>query len=105
MTPIAEILNRLHTRSTTSRALVDACLERAGDPAGEGARVFTRVDAESARSQADVADGLLCEGNAHLPLLGLPVSVKDLFDVRGQVTTAGSVVLADAPPAVEDATV
>ncbi|KQT07640.1 amidase [Ramlibacter sp. Leaf400] len=39
---------------------------------------------------------------AGLPLAGLPVSVKDLFDVQGQVTAAGSVVLADAPPAAAD---
>jgi aspartyl-tRNA(Asn)/glutamyl-tRNA(Gln) amidotransferase subunit A len=38
-----------------------------------------------------------------LPLAGLPVSVKDLFDVAGQVTAAGSVALADAPPAATDA--
>lgn len=39
---------------------------------------------------------------AGLPLAGLPVSVKDLFDVQGQVTAAGSVVLADAAPAAAD---
>src|SRR6476661_1074025 len=37
-----------------------------------------------------------------LPLAGLPVSIKDLFDVQGEVTTAGSTVLADAPPALAD---
>jgi Asp-tRNA(Asn)/Glu-tRNA(Gln) amidotransferase A subunit family amidase len=36
------------------------------------------------------------------PLAGLPVSTKDLFDLRGQVTAAGSVVLAEAPPATAD---
>lgn len=38
----------------------------------------------------------------HKPLAGLSVSIKDLFDVAGQVTAAGSVVLADAPAAVQD---
>jgi len=42
--------------------------------------------------------------DASLPLAGLPVSVKDLFDVAGQVTAAGSVVLADAPAARRDST-
>lgn len=37
------------------------------------------------------------------PLAGLPVSVKDLFDCKGEVTTAGSVALVDAPPARADA--
>ena len=41
-------------------------------------------------------------GIAQRPLAGLSVSVKDLFDVQGQVTAAGSVVLADAPPAAQD---
>ena len=37
------------------------------------------------------------------PIEGLPVSVKDLFDVAGEATTAGSTVLRDAPPATQDA--
>lgn len=41
---------------------------------------------------------------AHLPLSGIPVSIKDLFDVAGQVTLAGSTVLATMPPAQADAT-
>jgi Asp-tRNA(Asn)/Glu-tRNA(Gln) amidotransferase A subunit family amidase len=40
--------------------------------------------------------------NAARPLAGLPVSIKDLFDVAGQATPAGSTVLADAPPATRD---
>ena len=43
------------------------------------------------------------EGMEHKPLAGLAISVKDLFDVQGQVTTAGSTVLANAAPAVRDA--
>ena len=42
-------------------------------------------------------------GDPHFPLAGIPVSVKDLFDVAGQVTMAGSTVLATAPPAGADA--
>jgi Asp-tRNA(Asn)/Glu-tRNA(Gln) amidotransferase A subunit family amidase len=43
------------------------------------------------------------EGMAQKPLAGLAISVKDLFDVQGQITTAGSTVLANAAPALEDA--
>ena len=39
---------------------------------------------------------------SHLPLAGLAASVKDLFDIAGQTTAAGSTVLADAPPAAHD---
>ena len=42
-------------------------------------------------------------GVALPPLAGIPVSVKDLFDIAGDVTTAGSVLLKDAPPATDDA--
>jgi aspartyl-tRNA(Asn)/glutamyl-tRNA(Gln) amidotransferase subunit A len=105
MTPIAELLQQLRSQQTTSRALTEACLANIADPAGEGARVYIRVDAESALAQADTADELLRAGNTVKPLLGLPLSVKDLFDIASQVTTAGSVVLAEAPPAAQDAVI
>ena len=88
---------------TTSRALVDACLERIADPAGEGKRVFTQVDAEGARTQADFADAMRKRGVAPSPWAGIPVSVKDLFDIQGQVTRAGSTALAKNAPAKADA--
>ncbi len=103
--PISTILERLRTRATTSRALTEACLANIADPSGEGARVYIRVDAAAALKQADEADSLLQQGKASQPLLGLPISVKDLFDIEGQVTTAGSIVLAGAPPATSDAAI
>jgi aspartyl-tRNA(Asn)/glutamyl-tRNA(Gln) amidotransferase subunit A len=105
MTPLSELLQQLRTQQTTSRALTEACLANIADPTGEGARVFIRVDREAALKQADAADLRLREGRTNQPLLGLPISVKDLFDVAGQATTAGSVVLRDAPPATADATI
>lgn len=87
----------------TSRQLVDACLDAAMDRAGEGARAFTKIFESTARVEAEAADYLPV--SAGLPLRGMPISVKDLFDVEGQVTRAGSVVLNDAAPAVRDAAV
>jgi aspartyl-tRNA(Asn)/glutamyl-tRNA(Gln) amidotransferase subunit A len=59
-------------------------------------RAFLKTSFDEARGvAADTAA-------ASLPLMGLPVSVKDLFDVRAQVTAAGSAVLADAAPALQD---
>src|SRR5258706_10785198 len=84
---------------TTSRALVDTALARIADPAGEGARAFVKVYAESARADADQADRLRKAGIVRSVVDGLPVSVKDLFDVGGDVTRAGSKILAHAPPA------
>ena len=87
------------------RAVLEDCLARATDPAGEGARVFTRLYAESARREADAADAAYRQGGLAGALAGVPVSVKDLFDVAGDVTTAGSRVLAEAAPAAADAAI
>jgi aspartyl-tRNA(Asn)/glutamyl-tRNA(Gln) amidotransferase subunit A len=88
---------------TTSRALVEAALARIADPSGEGIRAFTRVYADQARVAADAQDQLRKAGYVASPLAGLPVSIKDLFDVAGEVTLAGSKALDDRPPAERDA--
>lgn len=84
------------------RALLDACL--VGAEASHA--VFTRLYPARARLAADQADALLGQG-ARLPspLAGLSVSIKDLLDCAGETTLAGSVVLANAPPAAADAPV
>jgi len=91
------------TSGARSRALVEDCLARIKDPAGEGRRVFLKVHAEAALAAADYCDRLRARGAAPSPFAGIPVSIKDLFDVAGDVTTAGSVVLRDVPPAARDA--
>jgi len=88
---------------TTSRALVEASLERALDPAGEGARAFVQVAADAARAAADAFDRLRSAGAHPGPYAGIPIAIKDLFDVAGQFTRAGSRVLADRPAAGADA--
>jgi len=88
---------------TSSRELVEQALARIADPAGEGARAFLQVDAEAARAEADHADRLRKAGVRRSEVDGLPISVKDLFDVAGEVTRAGSKVLAGAAPATADA--
>jgi aspartyl-tRNA(Asn)/glutamyl-tRNA(Gln) amidotransferase subunit A len=99
-------LNQLKTelaRGGTSRALVEQCLSRIDDPSGEGRRVFLKVNAAGALSAADYYDHLRAHSAAPSPFAGIPVSIKDLFDVAGEVTTAGSVVLRDAAAAARDA--
>ncbi len=95
--PILALGEDLAAGRTSSRALVDQCLDRISDPAGEGSRVFIQVDADGARSAADRADVLRDNGISVSPLAGIPVSVKDLFDVAGQVTRVGSKVVDDGP--------
>jgi len=82
---------------------VEACLTRIEDPAGEGKRVFLQVDRDAALAQADAMDALRSCGAAPSPYAGIPISIKDLFDVAGQVTRAGSMALADRAPAENDA--
>ena len=103
MPTLKQIAMRLET-AETSRALVDQCLERIKDAAGEGPRTFLKVYGEDARMAADAYDALRRHGAAPSLFAGIPISVKDLFDVAGDVTTAGSIALRHAPPATRDAT-
>jgi len=102
---ILDLARDLETGSRTARSLVEEALARIADPAGEGARSFVLVDGDGARRAADHVDALRRAGRAPSPFAGIPFSVKDLFDVRGQVTTAGSKLLRTAPPAEKDAPV
>lgn len=103
---LASAMVSLSTGRTTSRELVEKSLAAAGVPSGEGARTFTRIYADSARQTADMIDRQRDRGStSNRPLLGLPISIKDLFDIAGEPTPAGSIVLANAPPAPTDATV
>ncbi|HWW20336.1 MAG TPA: amidase [Steroidobacteraceae bacterium] len=87
----------------TSRALVEQCLARIEDPKGEGKRAFLHVERDSALAQADAMDALRSCGAAPSPYAGIPISIKDLFDIAGQVTRAGSIALNDRAPAERDA--
>ncbi len=103
MKTLDELAGGLEAGKTTSRELVEGSLAAIDDPYGEGERAFIRVDRESALEMADQMDRLRGRGRAPSPWAGIPFSVKDLFDLAGEVTTAGSKVLGDEPPARRDA--
>jgi aspartyl-tRNA(Asn)/glutamyl-tRNA(Gln) amidotransferase subunit A len=84
---------------------LEAALVRIGDPNGEGKRACLTVYTETARAAADAADARARNGISLGPLDGKIVSIKDLFDVVGEPTRAGSKILADALPAKVDAPV
>jgi len=105
MRTIEQHAQALTDGSTTSRALVEQCLNRIVDPNGEGPRAFIKVHAEQALAMANAMDTLRRVGRAPSRYAGIPVSLKDLFDVAGEPTPAGSRVLADAPPATAHAVV
>ena len=98
MTSMLQAAADLGSGRTTARALIETCLARIADPAGEGARVFVDVQADQARIMADAADAQRRVGRA-VPFAGIPISLKDLFDVAGEPTRAGAAILRDAPPA------
>lgn len=78
----------------SSRDRLEDALARIADPAGEGARSCLTVYADSARKAADAADARAKSGASLGPMDGVIITVKDLFDVAGEVTRAGSKVLA-----------
>jgi aspartyl-tRNA(Asn)/glutamyl-tRNA(Gln) amidotransferase subunit A len=100
---LATLADDLTAGRTSGRSLVEACLERIADPAGEGSKTFLQVDKAAALAQADAMDLLRSNGAAPSPYAGVPVSIKDLFDIAGQVSRAGSKVLASRPAASADA--
>ena len=102
---LAELADDLENGRTSARKIVDGCLERIADASGEGERAFIHVDAEAAIEAAEAMDRLREIKAAPSRYAGIPVSIKDLFDIRGQVTRAGSRALDDSAPAEADATV
>lgn len=85
-----------------ARTLIDQALERIADPSGEGSRAFVSIN-QSARAQADEIDRRRANGEALPPFAGIPLAVKDLFDVAGEITSAGSRLFAHEAPALRDA--
>src|SRR5439155_3679401 len=103
MWTVAQLARDLAAGRTSSRELVESALARIARPYGEGPRAFLKVYEDAARADADHADGLRKRGVRRSAVDGLPVSLKDLFDVAGELTRAGSRVRQNASPAKNDA--
>ena len=100
---IEELSAKFRNHQVTSTDLTRTALDLANGP--HGTAVFTyRCDAR-ALGEAAAADRLRDAGSFLSPLAGLPVTIKDVFDLCGETTSAGSRVLSDATPATEDAEV
>ena len=98
---ISETRKALVEGRTTAVELAEAALAAARGRTAKSA--FTELFADQAMAQARTADALRAAGAPEGPLAGLPVSIKDLFDVAGWRTRAGSRALDDAPRAAADA--
>lgn len=105
MNSISALADDLATGKTTSEQLVREALGRIEQHRQQGGCAYISVDAEAALNAARSSDLARAAGYVPSPLAGLPVSIKDLFDVSGQVTGAGSRVLAGSAPARQDAPV
>jgi len=103
MWTVARLAAELAAGKASSRELLEQALARIADTSGEGGRAFLKTYADTARAEAALADRLRAAGVVRSPVDGLPVSVKDLFDVGGDITRAGSKLLAGAAPAERDA--
>jgi len=105
MWTVAQLRADLDAGRTSSRDLVEQALGRIEDRNGEGGRAFLKVYADAARADAGCADRLRQAGVRRSAVDGLPVSLKDLFDVAGDVTRAGSKIRINEPKAIRDAPV
>lgn len=101
---ISELRARIGRGETSHERLVAGALERATQPSAR--YVFTKQYAEAALAAARFADESLAAGAKLAPLAGLPVSIKDLYDVAGEPTQSGGIVCADdAAPEADAAAV
>jgi len=93
-------------KPTSASDRLEAALGRIDDPKGEGARACLTVYRDQAKAAADAADARAKAGVSLGPVDGTIVSIKDLFDVAGEVTRVGSKVFAEeGKPAAADAPV
>jgi 1-carboxybiuret hydrolase len=88
---------RLSAKDSVIKALENI---RRSDPV---LNCFTSVLHESALANADLVDRRIAAGEDPGPLAGVPFAVKNLFDIAGVTTIAGSKIHAQRPPALEDA--
>ena len=100
---ISKITGDLAAGKTTARQHLETCLEAIDSE--DGRRAFITVNSDAARAEADRVDAMRAAGAALPPFAGVTLSVKDLFDITGEITRAGSRVLDDGAPAARDCSV
>jgi Asp-tRNA(Asn)/Glu-tRNA(Gln) amidotransferase A subunit family amidase len=100
-TTVAALAEDVAARRISARELVTATLARI-EAVDASVNAFVALDGEAALAEADALDARIMAGESVGPLAGIPIGVKDLEDAAGFVTTQGSAVYADTPPAVDD---
>ncbi len=99
----AEIAKAVTGRTMSAVEATDAALARIAKHDGV-LNSFTDITAERARAKARAVDAAVAAGQSVGRLAGVPFAVKNLFDVEGISTRAGSKINRDLPPAKRDAT-
>jgi Asp-tRNA(Asn)/Glu-tRNA(Gln) amidotransferase A subunit family amidase len=99
---ITEAANQLRNGRASPRDLVEQCLDQIEQFESQ-IHAWVSVDADGARRIADELGQEAAKGKWRGPLHGIPVGIKDIFDVAGWPTRAGSPLREDAPPAETDA--
>src|ERR1700691_1263068 len=97
-----DIASAVMAGSITARAVVEAALQRIALRNG-GLNAFTDVTSGRALAHAIAIDAERAVGRKPGPLAGVPCAVKNLFDVEGLATRAGSAINRERPPATRDA--
>ncbi len=97
-----EILRAVASGEASAREVCDAAFARIEATDGR-VNAFTDKTLQRARAEADAIDARRARGEVLPPLAGLPYAVKNLFDIEGLVTLAGSKINRDLPPATADA--
>jgi aspartyl-tRNA(Asn)/glutamyl-tRNA(Gln) amidotransferase subunit A len=105
--PMSDDLNDARREVVSGRLSAATAIERSIGAATSpvNARTFVATSFNAARAAARAADRAVADGRDPGPLVGLAVSIKDLFDVAGEVTAAGSTILATETAAAADAPV
>lgn len=100
---VIELAEAIRARRTTARTTIESVLSRL-ETHNKSLGAFTDVVASRALAKADAVDSLVAAGQDAGPLAGVPFAVKNLFDIAGLSTRAGSIINSDNPPAKRDAT-
>ena len=98
------IAQAIRSREHSAREVMQATLESVREHDGQ-LNCFTKVLEAEALAQADATDRRIAAGDDPGPLAGVPFAVKNLFDIAGTTTIAGSKIHASNPPAKRDAAV
>ena len=99
---LSQIAQAVASGQRSAAGVLEACIARI-EATEARVNAFTGTRFEAARAQAAQVDAQRARGEPLGPLAGVPFAVKNLFDIAGEVTLAGSKVNRTNPPATADA--